>query len=251
MLEVILYGIVAGIFGTLLGGIVSAILGKRDNVVAVLFCIAGGIMLAIVCFDLIPEALAISNLLTVALSMLAGAAIVVIMDIIIQIKSPTYIKTPEDENNPVLRRKSQMIKAGFLMIFAIAMHNLPEGLVIGSSEAASKGLLMALLIGLHNIPEGIAVAAPLIASGMKKSKAILLTGATGVPTLIGAIIGYYIGVKSPSFVSISLGIAAGAMLCIIFSDMIPEAIKLNDKKVTGYATFLSLLAGIILIISLT
>ncbi|MEG2456699.1 MAG: ZIP family metal transporter, partial [Clostridia bacterium] len=202
--------------------------------------------LAIVFFDLIPEALKSSNLLTVSLSIVAGVIVVIVLDIIINIKGPQFI-SPDAE----VRHKNEMAKAGFLMMMAIAMHNLPEGLVIGSSEVADKGLLMAILIGLHNIPEGIAVASPLIAGGMSKKKAVLITGATGAPTLIGAIIGYLIGIQSPSFVAISLGLAAGAMLCIIFSDMIPEAIKLDGTKKTGYATVGSLIIGMIVIIALT
>lgn len=243
--NVIIYGIVAGVIGTLIGGIISAIMGTKDKMVSLLFCVAAGIMLAIVCFDLIPEALVHSGLLTLFLSILAGALVVVLLDVIIEIKNPQFIKVESTDTN-----KNQMAKAGFLMMLAIALHNFPEGLVIGSSEVADNGLLITILIGLHNIPEGIAVAAPLIASGMKKGKAIFLTALTGLPTLLGAIVGYYIGLQSDIFVAVSLGIASGAMLCIIFSDMIPEALKLNDSKATGYATFASFLIGIILIIAL-
>ncbi len=266
--NVILYGAVAGIIGTLIGGIISAFLGKKDTVVSVLFCVAAGVMLAIVCFDLIPEAYQMGGLLSLALSVLGGGLLVVVLDEIIKYMTPKFekaerlraaklqaangIETMPEEIVPAVAdakpsRKREMMKAGVLMMFAIAMHNLPEGLVIGSSEVQQKGVLMMCLIGLHNIPEGIAVAAPLIAGGMKRWKAVLITGATGVPTLIGAIIGYYIGMESKMFISVSLGVAAGAMLCIIFSDMIPEAQKMYDSKVAGYATFISVLVGAILI----
>lgn len=252
MLNVILYGAVAGVVGTLIGGLISAFLSKKTTVVSVLFCVAAGVMLAIVCFDLIPEALALGGLLALALSVLAGAVIVVVLDEIIKYMAPRFQKKENGtEELPDDKRRRDMIKAGVLMMLAIALHNLPEGLVIGSSEVQQKGLLMMCLIGLHNIPEGIAVAAPLIAGGVKKWKAVLITAATGIPTLIGSIIGYYIGMKSQIFVAVSLGIAAGAMLCIIFSDMIPEAQKMYDSKVAGYATFISVLIGAVLIYAFT
>lgn len=245
MVNVIIYGLLAGVIGTLTGGIISAVIGKKDKTISILFCIAAGIMLAIVCFDLIPDALEHSGLTTLFLSVLAGALIVILLDVIIEIKNPEIARASNGDPS-----KNNMAKAGFLMMLAIALHNFPEGLVIGSSEVVSNGLLMTILIGLHNIPEGIAVAAPLIAGGMKKSKAIFLTALTGLPTLFGAIAGYFIGLQSDVFVAVSLGVASGAMLCIIFSDMIPEAIKLNDSKATGYATFASFLVGIVLIIAL-
>lgn len=258
LLYVILFGAVAGIIGTTIGGVISAFLSKKDNVISVLFCIAAGVMLAIVCFDLIPEAYRMSgnSLLSVGLSILAGGILVVVLDEIIKYMAPKIKKPVEDRleganfcacDENLSKRRSEMIKAGVLMMLAIAMHNLPEGIVIGSSTVENKGVLMMILIGLHNIPEGIAVAAPLVAGGVKKGKAIAITAATGLPTLFGAIIGYYIGLESQIFISISLGIAAGAMMCIIFSDMIPEAQKMYDSKVAGYATFISVLIGAILI----
>jgi len=231
LIDVIVYGVAAGIVGTALGGVIAAVSGRKDGVVGILFAIAGGIMLAIVCFDLVPEAAegGISGLLC---SLIAGVLLVTALDGALNLK-----KKDTDEINGKMKR------TGIVMMLAIALHNLPEGLVIGSSETFGRGVITAVLIGLHNIPEGIAVAAPLISGGMKKWKAVLISGATGIPTLIGAIVGFYTGLRFPVFVFVSLGIAAGAMLAVVFSDMLPEAQKLNDKKSTGYATVLSVIAG--------
>ena len=218
MLKVLLYGAVSGIVGTMLGGVISAFLSKKDKVIGVLFAVAAGVMLAIVSFDLIPEAYAEGGVWTLAASVLAGVVLVVILDEI----TKAVTKKGGDIIEEGRKRRVEMTKTGILMMLAIAVHNLPEGLVIGSSELKSRGLLMALLIGLHNIPEGIAVAAPLIAGGMKKWKAILITASTGIPTLIGAVIGYYIGLASATFVAVSLGIAAGAMLAVIVAEMLRE-----------------------------
>ena len=231
MLKVLLYGAVSGIVGTMLGGVISAFLSKKDKVIGVLFAVAAGVMLAIVSFDLIPEAYAEGGVWTLAASVLAGVVLVVILDEI----TKAVTKKGGDIIEEGRKRRVEMTKTGILMMLAIAVHNLPEGLVIGSSELKSRGLLMALLIGLHNIPEGIAVAAPLIAGGMKKWKAILITASTGIPTLIGAVIGYYIGLASATFVAVSLGIAAGAMLAVIFAEMLPESLKLNESKAPGFS----------------
>ncbi|MGN0789932.1 MAG: ZIP family metal transporter [Christensenellales bacterium] len=243
MLKVLLYGAVSGIVGTMLGGVISAFLSKKDKVIGVLFAVAAGVMLAIVSFDLIPEAYAEGGVWTLAASVLAGVVLVVILDEI----TKAVTKKGGDIIEEGRKRRVEMTKTGILMMLAIAVHNLPEGLVIGSSELKSRGLLMALLIGLHNIPEGIAVAAPLIAGGMKKRKAILITASTGIPTLIGAVIGYYIGLASATFVAVSLGIAAGAMLAVIFAEMLPESLKLNESKAPGFAAVISVVVGAVAI----
>ena len=243
MLKVLLYGAVSGIVGTMLGGVISAFLSKKDKVIGVLFAVAAGVMLAIVSFDLIPEAYAEGGVWTLAASVLAGVVLVVILDEI----TKAVTKKGGDIIEEGRKRRVEMTKTGILMMLAIAVHNLPEGLVIGSSELKSRGLLMALLIGLHNIPEGIAVAAPLIAGGMKKWKAILITASTGIPTLIGAVIGYYIGLASDTFVAVSLGIAAGAMLAVIFAEMLPESLKLNESKAPGFAAVISVVIGAVAI----
>lgn len=243
MLKVLLYGAVSGIVGTMLGGVISAFLSKKDKVIGVLFAVAAGVMLAIVSFDLIPEAYAEGGVWTLAASVLAGVVLVVILDEI----TKAVTKKSGDIIEEGRKRRVEMTKTGILMMLAIAVHNLPEGLVIGSSELKSRGLLMALLIGLHNIPEGIAVAAPLIAGGMKKWKAILITASTGIPTLIGAVIGYYIGLASATFVAVSLGIAAGAMLAVIFAEMLSESLKLNESKAPGFAAVISVVIGAVAI----
>ena len=243
MLKVLLYGAVSGIVGTMLGGVISAFLSKKDKVIGVLFAVAAGVMLAIVSFDRIPEAYAEGGVWTLAASVLAGVVLVVILDEI----TKAVTKKGGDIIEEGRKRRVEMTKTGILMMLAIAVHNLPEGLVIGSSELKSRGLLMALLIGLHNIPEGIAVAAPLIAGGMKKWKAILITASTGIPTLIGAVIGYYIGLASATFVAVSLGIAAGAMLAVIFAEMLPESLKLNESKAPGFAAVISVVIGAVAI----
>ena len=243
MVKVLLYGAVSGIVGTMLGGVISAFLSKKDKVIGVLFAVAAGVMLAIVSFDLIPEAYAEGGVWTLAASVLAGVVLVVILDEI----TKAVTKKGGDIIEEGRKRRVEMTKTGILMMLAIAVHNLPEGLVIGSSELKSRGLLMALLIGLHNIPEGIAVAAPLIAGGMKKWKAILITASTGIPTLIGAVIGYYIGLASATFVAVSLGIAAGAMLAVIFAEMLPESLKLNESKAPGFAAVISVVIGAVAI----
>ena len=72
---------------------------------------------------------------------------------------------------------SNDMKSGYLIFISILIHNLPEGLAIGSSymSAEKLGITLAIVIGLHNIPEGLATGLSLVGSKMKISKVILFT----------------------------------------------------------------------------
>ena len=139
------------------------------------------------------------------------------------------------------------------MACAIALHNVPEGMTIGASYASndsvmgSAALILAVLIGLHNIPEGMAVSVPLISGGMNKGKAILITAASGIPTTIGALLGYWIGEVGPMGLAFSLGFASGAMLYVVFGEILPQAILMYHSKLPAFSAIAGLLVGLFII----
>ncbi|MBR3961429.1 MAG: ZIP family metal transporter, partial [Clostridia bacterium] len=149
--------------------------------------------------------------------------------------------------------KIALFIAGIVMACAIALHNVPEGMTIGASYASDNGalggaaLVLAVLIGLHNIPEGMAVSVPLISGGMNKVKAVLITACTGIPTIIGALLGYAIGEIGPLGLTLSLGFASGAMLYVVFGEILPQAILMYHSKLPAFSTIIGMLVGVIII----
>lgn len=139
------------------------------------------------------------------------------------------------------------------MAFAIALHNFPEGMVIGASYASDiadggiGGLAVAIVIGLHNIPEGMSVAVPLVAGGMKKWSATLITAVTGAPTILGAMLGFFLGTLSPVWLSVSLSFASGAMLYVVFGELLPESILMWRSKAPAFAMLIGLLVGVLIL----
>ena len=104
-----------------------------------------------------------------------------------------------------------------------------------------------MLIGLHNIPEGMAVAVPLISGGMGRVRATLLTAACGVPTLLGAWLGFWLGDIGPLGLCLSLGFASGAMLYVVFGEILPEAYLIYRSKAPAFAIMAGLALGLIMI----
>ena len=146
-----------------------------------------------------------------------------------------------------------MFIAGIVMACAIALHNVPEGMTIGASYASNNGvmgsaaLVLAIIIGLHNIPEGMAVSVPLISGGMPKWKAVLVTASSGIPTILGALLGYLIGDIGAMGLALSLGFASGAMLYVVFGEILPQAILMYHSKLPAFFAIIGILAGMLII----
>jgi ZIP family zinc transporter len=228
MLTVIVMSAASGVFGTMFGGILGAAIKKNYDVILKAF--AAGMMLSLVCADLLPEALSYSGAVTLSAGLFAGIALAELLE----------FSASKHEKLDIGGKTVKINNASGLTLFLVmALHNLPEGLAIGTSEVVSKGLSMTLAIAMHDIPEGVAVAAAFISGGMKKSKAVLLAGVSGVPTVIGAVIGWHLGNILPAWVAIALGLAAGAMLYVVFVEM------LNTERHTKAAAFAAILGIIV------
>ena len=264
----------AGVVGTGLGGLVGALLQKNSNrMVSLLLSFAGGVMLSVVCFDLVTEAVETNVGLWIVVGAIAlGVAVTYLLNYLIDRK--TNPEVPHiDENHPktaddldelihsdhleqhYARRDGtlSLFVAGIVMASAIALHNVPEGMTIGASYASGGGVMgasaltLAILIGLHNIPEGMAVSVPLISGGMPKWKAVLVTASSGIPTILGALLGYALGEIGPMGLTLSLGFASGAMLYVVFGEILPQSILMYHSKLPAFSTIVGILVGMLII----
>lgn len=279
ILWVIMITLIAGVGGTGLGGIIGVILKKDSTkIVSLLLAFAGGIMLAVVNFDLIPEAFhpegatADLSLFLVIFGITLGFCSIYFLNMMIdktvnpelahidsdhpttadgldELIHSDHLKKHVDEGD-----RHEMFIAGIVMACAIGLHNIPEGMVIGASYAnatghimSGAGFLVAVVIGLHNIPEGMSVSVPLVTGGMKNAKAILITALSGASTVIGAVFGLMLGLISPIWLSLSLSFAGGAMLYVVFGELLPEAFLMWKSKAPGAMTLVGTLVGLILI----
>ena len=113
----------------------------------------------------------------------------------------------------------------WLFVFAIALHNLPEGMAIGVSFAhndLSVGLPTTLAIALQDIPEGLAVALALRGADFSASRAVLVAAASGLIEPVGAILGVGLSSGVELAYPMGLGLAAGAMIFVVSHEVIPE-----------------------------
>ena len=264
----------AGVVGTGIGGIIGALLQKNSNrVVSLLLSFAGGVMLSVVCFDLVTEAIETEVGIWVVIgAVAAGVVITYLLNFLIDQKTNPEVpridanhpKTADDldelihsdhwnQHRAEKDNRLGLFVAGIVMASAIALHNVPEGMTIGASYASNDAvmgnaaLLLALLIGLHNIPEGMAVSVPLISGGMGKLKAVLITAASGVPTVLGALLGFALGEIGAIGLAMSLGFASGAMLYVVFGEILPQSILMYHSKLPAFSTIVGILVGLLVI----
>ncbi len=121
---------------------------------------------------------------------------------------------------------ADLLRRVWLFVAAITLHNFPEGLAVGVSfgdESLGTGPTTALGIGLQNMPEGLAVAVSLLPLGYSRARAAALALATGLVEPIGAFLGSAAVAASIALLPWGMGWAAGAMIYIVASEIIPEA----------------------------
>lgn len=209
IIKTTLLGLFFGTFGTTLGGIIGVVIKQHSNkFLSFILAFASGLMMSVICFDLLPEALGISNIVNVIIGTIFGIVVMIFCDLLVERKFSI---------NQKFKYNNSLLKTGIIVSIGLAIHNFPEGLAIGSGfEASLKlGLSLAIAICLHDIPEGISMSVPMKNGGMKISKVIFYVILSGITTGIGAFFGALVGSISEEIIAICLSFAAGAMLYIV------------------------------------
>ena len=204
-----------------------------------LFGFGAGVMLAACAFSLIlpgMEAVRSQGMLggsdgaaagVVGAAILLGAAVMLLIDRVLPHEH--FIKGREGMDLDAARR----LQRTWLFVFAITLHNLPEGLAIGAGYASDgmAGNALATGIAIQDVPEGLVVAMALLTAGYSRKVSVLLGMLSGLVEPIGAVLGAAVVSTSAGILPWGLGFAAGAMLFVISHEIIPE----SHRK--GHETF--------------
>lgn len=175
----------------------------------------------------------------VGLAILLGAALVMLIDR--TLPHEHFIKGTEG-------RAGHRLKRTWLFVFAICLHNLPEGLAIGVGFAndLERGTALATGIAVQDVPEGLVVAIALLAAGYGRARAVTVGVLSGLIEPVGAVIGASLVTGWPLLLPFGLGFAAGAMLYVVSHEIIPESHRQGHEH---YATT-GLMIGFVLMMLL-
>ncbi len=248
-----LLGTGAAFLMTALGAASVLFIKKETNqeVLRLFLGFAAGVMISASVFSLILPALELAQagggkgILPVAGGFIGGVLFLLLLDMLI----PHLHAGTQSPEGPRTR-----LADSTLLVLAVTLHNIPEGMALGLSFAlASEGLgslagalVLCAGIGLQNLPEGAAVSLPLKSEGLSKGKAFVLGALSGVVEPIGGVVAVLLAGRLVPVMPWLLSFAAGAMLYVVIEELIPEA-HLGEHS--NRAT-LSALAGFVLMMVL-
>ncbi len=223
----ILGGILFPLFGTVVGSAAVFFMkgGPKERLFSLLSGFAAGVMLAASVWSLIIPAVEASShlgglaFIPAASGIVTGVLALLLADIFIPLEKLTS-------------RKTWGGRGTALLIFAVTLHNLPEGIAVGAAfaaalssgdkQAALGATALAIGIGLQNLPEGAIISMPLYSLGHRKSKAFFIGALSGIVEPVGALL----ALLASCFVSalpFLLCFAAGTMLWVSVTELIPKA----------------------------
>ena len=219
-------GLLIPFFGTTLGSaIVYFIKNKKNELLSRCFSgIASGVMVAASIWSLlIPAMEQEKNILIIVLGIFLGALLLLFLDCIVPHMHPG---TNDEEG------KESHFKKTTKLVFAVTLHNIPEGMAVGvvfagmlagnSDITMASAMTLALGIAIQNFPEGAIVSMPLRAEGEGKLRAFAGGVLSGVVEPIGALVTILAAELLVPALPYLLGFAAGAMLYVVVEEMIPE-----------------------------
>jgi ZIP family zinc transporter len=217
---------------------------------------AGGVMIAASFWSLLAPAIEVAGpsygtwaWVPAASGFLAGAGALLVLDKLLPHLHPSLRGGEPEGPHTTIRRQ-------WLLVLAITIHNIPEGLAVGiafggagetvlaGSVAAAAAL--ALGIGIQNFPEGIAVAMPLRGQGMSMTRAFLFGQASGVVEPMAGLAGVLLVTQLTAILPYAYAFAAGAMIYVVVEELIPESHSAGN---TDLAT-ISLIVGFTVMMSL-
>ncbi len=210
----------------------------NDRVNVILWGLASGIMVSASIFGLISEGLAEAQsqveLALVGVGILAGVLLVIVGHNVITGAEVDPRQYAEADFKKLL-----------LILGILTIHSFPEGVAIGVSFAELNfnipdalqlfgftipllAVFMTIAISIHNIPEGVAISIPLQAMGVGKWRMVWWAVFSSLPQPIGAVIAFYFVRLAKQFLPFGFGFAAGAMIYLVLTEFIPEAIEVGE-----------------------
>lgn len=241
-------------------GAASIYLFKKVNnqIMSLMFGFGAGVMLAASFFSLILPGMELSTdlnqntWLIIGSGFLSGGLFILLIDLFMP---HLHIDKTEPEG------VKSHLNSKLLLILAITLHNIPEGMAIGVAIGAASqniegstlmsAIILAIGIGLQNIPEGMAVSLPLASSGMKKNKAFFYGQASGFVEPLSAILGLFLVFVIRNILPFILAFASGAMIYVVVEELIPSGKTHKDDKLGTIGTIIGFTIMMILDIALS
>lgn len=225
----IFFGVIIPLIGTTLGSAMVFLMKQKysSKIEKILLGFASGVMIAASIWSLIMPSIKMSEeqklipFIPPSIGFICGIISLIFIDNFF-----SKVNSTKEKNNK------------FMMILAITLHNIPEGMAVGVALASAllgkyglsitSAYILSLGIAIQNFPEGAIISMPLSSTGMKKRKAFLYGTLSGIVEPIGALITILITNTIVKILPYLLSFAAGAMFYVVVEELIPQC--QNDKS---------------------
>ncbi len=219
---------------------------------------AAGVMIAASFWSLLAPAISMAEelgqtaFMTATIGFLGGGAFLYLVD---KVLPHLHLGLETDKAEGVKTHWQRSV----LLVLAITLHNIPEGLAvgvafgavaagIGTSASLAGAIALAIGIGLQNFPEGAAVSIPLRREGFSRFKAFIYGQASGLVEPIAGVLGAYAVIRLQPILPYALAFAAGAMMYVVIEELIPEAQREEGGSKTDIATIGAMLGFAVMMI---
>jgi ZIP family zinc transporter len=231
-LETLIWIVLPGL-GTAVGGLALLVVRQpSERLLDAMLGFTAGVMLAATAFSLLVPALDRGSVATVLVGFVAGAAMLAALDALVPHAHARF----RERGRAAAEERAEHQAA--LLLSALTIHNLPEGLAVGVAFAAGGtdlGIPIALAIGLQNVPEGFAAAAPLLRAGVGTWAAVGVAALTGIVEPPMAALAFTSVDLFEVLLAPGLGFAAGAMLYVVVDELIPESHGRGNERAASFA----------------
>lgn len=265
----VIQGLLATIFTwsvTALGAVLVFFFKEVDKrILNTMLGFGAGVMTAASFWSLLSPAIELSEnlgnsgFITPALGFFFGGVFIIFADKLMDKYSYGVVVKDNKEKSEEKLPITQRYKKSILLVLAVTLHNIPEGLAVGVAfggvAAGIPGativgaMTLALGIGLQNFPEGAAVSLPLRKEGLSRTKSFMYGQASGLVEPIAGVIGVLAAITARSMLPFLLSFSAGAMIAVVGAELLPEA-TLENKKLTTLGLILGFIVMMVLDVAL-
>ncbi|MBE6156487.1 MAG: ZIP family metal transporter [Firmicutes bacterium] len=227
----------------------------NGNVLDAMLGLSAGVMISASFWSLLnpainqADALGMNSWLIVSIGFFTGGLVLILGDILFE-KILTKKK----------RKNSYSMKRSLMLIFSITLHNIPEGLAIGvafgsialgvDGATLASAFMLAVGVGIQNFPEGTSVSLPLRREKFSRKKAFIYGALSGIVEPIAGLVGCILVIYVQNILPFFLAFAAGAMIYVAMSELIPESQKNPHKNLMSLFTILGFVIMMMLDVAL-
>ncbi|MET3576729.1 ZIP family metal transporter [Bhargavaea ullalensis] len=210
-------------------------MNENPKSTGMVYAICTGAILGLIGFEIIPEVLRDGGWTVVAAGFLAGVTLFWWIHLIFRFTSSPSVQTT--------------IRPGILLMAAIAVHNFPLGIMMGSGDHVDMSSALMKTLVLHNIPEGMILFMPLFAAGLKVGPMFVISTLIALPVGAGAVFGELLGLGNERLSAFLISLSVGMIYRVAVKEIYPEAVRHSSNAYSLCIAVLSfLLMGLYLLL---